>query len=131
MLSDEGGVVRTVSSPSVRRALLSRGTFPLRAAADLRGVARFAVRTRFFAALFARLSVFRPLGRLAELRFPARFRPDRAAAPRGLALRLAIVPSFRNLDSLAISVVPSDAYRNSQIPRGGPAPGRYTGKRAT
>jgi len=38
---------------------------------------------------------------------------DDAARDAPLALRLAMIESFRNLDSLAISVVLSDAYRKS------------------
>ena len=49
-----------------------------------------------------------------------------------VALRLAMFESFRNLDSLAISVVRSDAYRNSEKPRGAPDPSDPTpGNRST
>ena len=41
------------------------------------------------------------------------FLVDEAARDAPLALRLAMIESFRNLDSLAISVVLSDAYRKS------------------
>ena len=45
---------------------------------------------------------------------------------------LVMVESFRNLDSLAISVVRSDAYRNSEKPRGAPDPSDPTpGNRST
>jgi hypothetical protein len=40
---------------------------------------------------------------------------EEAARDVPLALRLAMVVSFRNLDSLAISVVLSDAYRKSAV----------------
>jgi hypothetical protein len=62
------------------------------------------------------------LGRLAGRRAAA-FLPPRFAAFLPLAaVRLAMETSFRNLDSLAISVVLSIAYRNSGKPSGGPAP---------
>lgn len=69
----------------------------------------------FFAALFAadlRAAVF-TFGRAAALRAGLDFFLDEAAFDVPLALRLAMMESFRNLDSVAISVVLSDAYRKS------------------
>jgi hypothetical protein len=62
------------------------------------------------------------LGRLAERLEAAPFLADFAGFARFAAFRLAMAESFRNLDSLAISVVLSVAYRNSGKPSGGPAP---------
>jgi hypothetical protein len=82
-----------------------------------------------FAAFFFGLPAFSPLRPFdleALFRAPAfffggalfframvAFLVEEAALDAPLALRLAIMESFRNLDSLAISVVLSDAYRKS------------------
>jgi hypothetical protein len=102
---------------------LPAGFDPARAAADaLRAVFFAGAARRFEAAafgaalrreVFARLAAARALGRLADVRRAAAFfRVGRAARAGFLALPLAIAQSFPNLDSLAISVVRSDAYRN-------------------
>jgi hypothetical protein len=128
MSSDEGGV-GTVSS-SVRRARSSCG----RRAAALVVAGRFAVpRARPLepAAVAAgrRLAAV-PLFLAAVFFFTERRRPDAFVFCAGravfrrfftvlaarLALRLAISSSFRNLDSFAISVVLSVAYRKSDSP---------------
>ena len=51
--------------------------------------------------------------RVAVLRAELDFRGREVAFDVPLALRLAMFESFRNLDCLAISIVLSDAYRNS------------------
>jgi hypothetical protein len=76
----------------------------------------------FFLADACRLTGRLAVGRLAERFEAGPFRADRAGFARFAALRLAMAESFRNLDSLAISVVLSIAYRNSGKPSGGPAP---------
>src|SRR5437667_2587518 len=105
MFSEEGGVC-TVSSSirRVRSRLDAFGRFVARAAG--RGFG-FDARAIFRGRAVLR-AVFR-LGRLAEARFFADF----AGFGRLAAVRLAMSESFRNLDSLAISVVRSVAYRNS------------------
>jgi hypothetical protein len=139
MFKEDGGVGTIPSSrlptwraglprvdPAGRRFAFRPATFdsePRPAAADLgrvlfrvadcaRAAGRFAV-LFFFGALFAR----RPAARV-DLRLRAVLDVFREAA--GLvvppALRLAMVVSFRNLDSLAISVVLSSAYRKSAVP---------------
>lgn len=84
-----------------------------------------ALRTRFFPAAgrfvfaVARLVVARleaARARVADRRVPARLRAGRAAFFLPPALRLAMMESFRNLDSFAISVVLSGAYRKSARP---------------
>src|SRR5205823_4924939 len=106
ILSEEGGV-GTVSS-SVRRARSSRG--------DRRGLGR-----RFGAVFRAVCFAVCLIDRFAEGR--AAFLRSRAGGfPRRVAFRLAMVTSFRNLDSFAISVVLSVAYRDFDNPLGVPVP---------
>jgi len=59
--------------------------------------------------------------RVADFRAPLTFLRDAAA------LRLAMIESFRNLDSFAISVVLSAAYRHSGNADAGTIPGRLSG----
>jgi hypothetical protein len=84
-------------------------------------------RRRFFCAVFfgARalpLAARFAVGRLAERRFGAAFRIDLADLVRPAAFRFDMDESFQNLDSSAISVVLSAAYRNLQKARGEPDP---------
>jgi hypothetical protein len=100
MLSDDGGVGTT--SWSVRRARLSFG--------DLTGpfLAAFT-----FERLRADALAARRMGRLAERAVDlAGFRLE-ADLARPDSLRFAMKNVLSNLDSLSISVVLSDAYRNS------------------
>src|SRR5262245_13636528 len=105
MFKDDGGV-GTTSSSSTRRSR-ARRSGAVRTAAFLGFAARFRAGARFGAALaladraifFRRAAGFRD--RLTVLFFAR------------ATLRLAMLMSFRNLDSVAISVVRSDAYRNS------------------
>jgi hypothetical protein len=71
------------------------------------------VRTARLALTFrtARGDLARRVGRLPERAFCFRFPAGTVFLPRFRAFRLAMTSSFRNLDSLAISVVLSDAYR--------------------
>src|SRR5579871_299039 len=97
MFNDEGGVGTTSSVCRDRRAAR-------------RGLGA-ALRAGFRADFRADLADFLRLGRLAE-RFGAAF----------FRFRLAIIsPSFRNLDSFRVSVVLSNAYRYSNLSRGGRA----------
>jgi hypothetical protein len=77
--------------------------------------------TVFFGAGALRLADRFAVGRLAERRFGA-FRIDLADLVPPAAFRLAMDESFQNLDSSAISVVLSAAYRNLQKARGEPDP---------
>src|SRR5690242_9611217 len=104
MSRDDGGV-GTVSS-SVRRARSSRAGLRTTGLRDLRSVFLGA---RAFRRVLARL-----IGRLPERRGGVRLRAFRVVLARLAGRRLAIRPSFRNLDSLAISVVRSVAYRKSE-----------------
>src|SRR3954465_8973683 len=143
MSSDEGGVRSVSPSSSVRRARSRRGTLPAGSPALFvrRGVFEAGRLTAFFfAAGFgaAFLLVFltgarfladacrfaEPLavGRLAEPRRAADFEAGLRDFARPAALRLAMLESFRNLDSLTISVVLSVAYRNSEKLSGGRHP---------
>jgi hypothetical protein len=142
MLSEDGGVCTT--SLSVRRSRSRRGVFPGGMRLSRFGAARF---VRCFATFFATFFA----GFVAPLRRGEAFRdrtaPRRVADwrffvgfARRVALRLAIrstprllyhVRSFElrrapNLDSLPISVVRSDAYRNFGKPRGVPDPSEPT-----
>src|SRR5882724_6342291 len=143
MSSDDGGVRSVSSSSRVRRARSSRGILPGGAAElfDLDGVFGLGRLTVFFLAtafgaafllaffdgafflagacrFTGRLGCGRLAGRRAAAFLPARF----AAFLPLAAVRLAMHTSFRNLDSLAISVVLSVAYRNSRKPSGGRHP---------
>ena len=138
------------ASSSVRRARSSRGTLAGAAAwligfAAAFGVGFLAVR----GAAFLPVAAVLPFGSafllafvagaffLADAcRFTGRFALGRLAERPEVALpfvdfvdlarltpcRLAMAESFRNLDSLAISVVLSVAYRNSEKPSGGRHP---------
>jgi len=141
MFSDEGGV--GIVSSRVRRFFCDRGfrarpfaaaVFDLEdaflsaaflAAGLLRPEDARAVLAAFFTAFPGR-DPPRPFGAAALFRATAfffggdfffravlAFLVDEAARDAPLALRLAMIESFRNLDSLAISVVLSDAYRKS------------------
>jgi hypothetical protein len=139
MFKEEGGVgtIRSSRRPACRAVLrpadpaARRVAFrpaaldpePPPAAADLARV-RFAVADCaraagrlvvlcFFAAFFARLAAARVDFRLRAVLDVFR---EAAGLPVLPALRLAMVVSFRNLDSLAISVVLSNAYRKSAVP---------------
>jgi hypothetical protein len=104
MFSDEGGVGTTSSAGERCRAV------------DFGGAERRFV--PFEADLCALLTAAFRVGRLAERatgRFVAAFlRPRPVRFALALAFRLAIVQSFRNLDSFRVSVVLSNAYRNSR-----------------
>ena len=89
------------------------------AAAFRAGLAGFRVPPAFllagftaFLAAVLRTAAF-VIGRAVALRAELDFFRDAAAFDVLLALRLAMMESFRNLDSVAISVVLSDAYRKS------------------
>src|SRR5262249_21392723 len=112
-LSEDGGAGKTRSSSSVRRARSSRATLPNPTTSAGRG---------FWALRFRGPAGFE---RFAQGRAPARravtllARPaDFARFPRlaaALLPRFGMMLSFRNLDSLAISIVLSVAYRESAI----------------
>jgi hypothetical protein len=143
MSSDDGGVLSVSSSSRVRRARSSLGTFPGGAAELFARDGAFG-RGRLTAFLGAAalgaaflLAFLAGAFFLADARrFSRRFGTGRRAGRRAIvflargfadflplaAFRLAMDTSFRNLDSLAISVVLSVAYRNSRKPSGGPAP---------
>jgi len=84
----------------------------LRAAGFRAAGFRAGLRAEDFGAEEGRVRRFR-LGRLTERRADLAFRADRVDFGRREPFRLAMVESFRNLDSLAISVVRSVAYRKS------------------
>ena len=105
MFNDDGGV-GTMSSSSTRRSRVRRAG-AVRPTVFLGLAERFRAGARFFA-IRARAD------RAATLRGLARFRDRFAVLLFARArFRLAMLMSFRNLDSVAISVVRSDAYRNS------------------
>jgi hypothetical protein len=81
---------------------------------DLRRTAfRRAGRANFiFLPVFRRPAAF-DLGRFAEVRAAGRFVRAFVVLPLRFGWRFAIGASFRYLDSFPISVVRSDAYRNS------------------
>jgi hypothetical protein len=98
--------------PAARLLVAPTFLFPV---AFARGFGGAAFRLVFFAARLAaavRAAVF-AFGRAAVFRAGLDFFLDEAAFAVPLALRLAMMESFRNLDSVAISVVLSDAYRKS------------------
>jgi hypothetical protein len=143
MSSDDGGVLSVSSSSRVRRARSSLGTFPGGAAELFARDGAFG-RGRLTAFLGAAalgaaflLAFLAGAFFLADARrFSRRFGTGRRAGRRAIvflargfadflplaAFRLAMDTSFRNLDSLAISVVLSVAYRNSEKPSGGRHP---------
>jgi hypothetical protein len=144
MFNDDGGVGTVSSTASLARSTfvplvnVPRLPFGGGPSGFVVGLALF--RAGDFAARFdepGRLVLARPpdaaaarVPERAVLRAPAFFAPlteraeappDRRAATRfagRAAFRLAMVTSFRNLDSFAISVVLSVAYRNPAKPRG-------------
>jgi len=105
MFKEDGGV-GTMSSSRTRRSRARRAG-AVRTTAFLGFAERFRAGARFFVTL-ARAD------RATTLRRPAGFRDRFAFLFFARArFRLAMLMSFRNLDSVAISVVRSDAYRNS------------------
>jgi small subunit ribosomal protein S1 len=129
MRSDDGGVGTT--SGNVLRCRSSRaggvcaGVVALaRFFCTRRRTAALAVTVRVFVVFFTdfdraeRLTTrVAALGRLTERRAAADFLAVFCGVDRPAGLRLAIMESFRNLDSVAISVVRSVAYRKSASPR--------------
>jgi hypothetical protein len=121
MSSEEGGVGTSTSS-SVRRCRFSRAAFV--AGADVAGRRADALVFRVGLArldrAFVRLTTFwRLTNRFGPPRFrfgPPRFFVRLACFRPRLTARLGITASFQNLDSLAISIVLSVAYRKSASP---------------
>src|SRR4051794_39473192 len=126
MSSDEGGVRIVSASSSVRRARSRRGTLPevspallvrrgafdaprlpaffLTAAVGAAFLLMFLTGARFLAEAF-RFGAALAVGRLADRFLAADFAAGLRDLARPAALRLAMLESFRNLDSLTISVV--------------------------
>ena len=137
--SDEGVECGSVSA-SVRRGRSSLGTFLATTAelsaftaflpgdfglAEIAGFlpfARFVLAGAFFLALALGFEARLAMGRLAERLGAGRFFADFVGFARRTGLRFAMLGDLSNLDSFALSVVLSVAYRDSEKLSGTPAP---------